>query len=92
MAGVKGRSGTRPKLETEIRKMVIDKCWAQLFFSLCDKKTKQYQKDKIAMVIASKCIPQEVKTDLSGQVVVQMGRVYKDGKPLEFKVGNAIGS
>jgi hypothetical protein len=90
MAGKRGRPS---KLEQDIRQLVIDRCWVQLHNSLLSSKTKPYAKDKIAVQIASKCIPQEIKNQHEGQVtIVQMGRVIKNGKPLDFKVGNAIGS
>lgn len=91
MAGKKGRSGAISKLEKEIRQMVLDKCWSQLYFTMVNKKVKGDRKDRIAVALASKNIPQQIDANMN-MTVVKMGRVIKDGKPLEFRVGNAVKS
>jgi hypothetical protein len=88
MAGKKGH-GRPTKMEQDMRKLVLDKCWAQLFFSMCDKKVPNREKNSIAVSLASKNIPQQIDANMNMKVV-QMGRVLIDGKPLELKVGNAI--
>lgn len=88
MAGKKGRSGRLSKLEKDIRQIVIDRSWFQLHKSLLDNSKPDDEKDRIAVSIASKCIPQEIKNSHSGQLkIVQMPVIKVNGKPKIFDVG-----
>ena len=92
MAGVKGRSGRRPKSVEDKRLEVIDMCWEVIHQAIQDDSLSLKEKAEIAIKVAVKNIPQQIE----GEVKVTQMPTIKTGDsrlgllPLELKIGDDI--
>ena len=59
--GARPNSGRPTKLESNIKKMVMEKSWAQLYMTLVDSEVPRQDKDRIAVTMASKDVPMEIE-------------------------------
>ena len=68
--GKKGRSGRKSFQDEKLKALVINKSWDILSKALENSKVKAIEKRKIALELAKKTIPQEVKGDLHGNLKI----------------------
>jgi len=86
MAGVKGRSGRKPDDVAAKRLETIEKAWDTVHEFLNDLEQPLKARAEMAAKLAVKNMPQEIKGDV-GLNVTMMPTISKDGKTLEFNIG-----
>ena len=85
MSGVKGRSGRKSNSDEEKRLRIIEKAWDRCEQLIDDKTNKAG--DEIAKSIVGKDQTIKIDADVSTEVTM-MPTIEKDGKPLEYNVGD----
>jgi len=74
MAGVKGKSGRPPEMDRELKRIVMERAWFEIHSMLIDDKVPADEKRRYAIQLASRDIPQEVKSEVMMHANVE----YKD--------------